>query len=182
MSRRRPTEPTANPARGIALVVVAVLIGLFLLRNGIDTTVSTSGPTGSDGSGASTDGDTGTDAGTDGTTSSTLIGLRSPGEVPTIVLNASGVAGAAKKYSTALLNKGYTNLTNPNGDNATNGATTTQVLYTAGFEQEAAAVALAIGAPSSSVAALGTTTPGTTAGASVIVVLGSDLGAKDPPA
>jgi hypothetical protein len=32
MARRRPAEPTVNPARGAALVVVAVLIGLFLLR------------------------------------------------------------------------------------------------------------------------------------------------------
>jgi hypothetical protein len=180
MARRRPTEPTANPARGVILVVVAVLIGLFLLRNGIDTTVTTSGPTGADG-GSSTDAGTdGTDSGTDGTTPST-VGLRSPADVPTIVLNGSGVSGAAKKYSTALLNKGY-NLTNPDGDNATNAVEATQVLYSPDFEQEAAAVAIAIGAPSTSVQALGTTTPGTTAGASVIVVLGADLGAKDPPA
>ena len=37
MARRRPAEPAANPARGAALVVVAVLIGLVLLRNGLDT-------------------------------------------------------------------------------------------------------------------------------------------------
>ena len=43
-------------------------------------------------------------------------------------------------------------------------------------------MAIAIGAPTTSVLALGTTTPGTTAGASVIVVLGADLGSKDPPA
>jgi hypothetical protein len=46
----------------------------------------------------------------------------------------------------------------------------------------AAAVALAVGAPPTSVAPLGTTTPGTTAGASVIVVIGKDLGDQDPPA
>ena len=183
MSRRRPTEPTANPARGIVLVVVAVLIGLFLLRNGIDTSVSTSGPTGSDGS-SSTDGDTGTDSGTDAgsSTSSSVVGARAPGQVPAIVLNGSGVQGAAKKYSTALLNKGYTALTNPDGGNATNTADVTSVFYGAGFEAEAAAVAVAIGAPPTSVAALGTSTPGTTSGASVVVVLGKDLGDKDPPA
>lgn len=178
MARRRPTEPTANPARGIVLVVVAVLIGLFLLRNGIDTSVTTSaGPSSTDGGASS---DAGTDSGTDGTTSST-IGLRSPVDVPTIVLNGSGVSGAAKKYSVALQNKGY-NLTNPDGDNATNATDLTQVLYAPGFEQEAAAVAIAVGAPTTSVAPLGTTTPGTTAGASVIVVVGKDLGAADPPA
>ena len=110
MARRRPTEPTANPARGVVLVVVAVLVGLFLLRNGLDTTVTTSGPTGTDG-GTSTDAGTdGTDSGTDGTTTST-IGLRAPADVPTIVLNGSGVSGAAKKYSTALPTRATTSPT-----------------------------------------------------------------------
>ena len=173
---RRPTEPAANPARGVALVVVAVLVGLFLLRNGLDTS-ETVAPTRSDqGSDVgTTDGDA-----TDDTTTSTL-GLRLPSEVPTIVLNGSGVTGAAKKYSTALLNKGYS-LTNPDGGNATTKPATTQVLYTPGFEKEAAAVALLIGAPSTGVAAVGTTLPGTTAGANVIVVIGTDLGSVDPPA
>src|SRR3546814_15601943 len=45
MARHRPTEPTVNPARGAALVAVAVLVGLVLLRNGHDTpgAVRTSG-------------------------------------------------------------------------------------------------------------------------------------------
>ena len=64
MARRRPTEPTINPARGAALVVVAVLLGLVLLRNGLDTSeVVTSSPEDS----SSTDGtsDDGADEGTD---------------------------------------------------------------------------------------------------------------------
>ena len=56
------------------------------------------------------------------------------------------------------------------------------MLYTPGFEKEAAAVALLIEAPSTGVGPVGTTLPGTTAGASVIVVLGADLGSTDPPA
>lgn len=152
---RRPTEPAANPARGVALVVVAVLVGLFLLRNGLDTS-ETVAPTNSD---RGSDVGTTDSAGADNTTSTTL-GLRSPPDVPTIVLNGSGVAGAAKKYSTALLNKGYA-LTKADGDNATVKPATTQVLYTPGFEKEAAAVALLIGAPSAGVAPVGTTLPGT---------------------
>lgn len=175
MARRRPTEPTANPARGIVLVVVAVLIGLFLLRNGIDTTDTTSGSPSTDGAT-----DVGTDAGTDQSTSSTLA-ERPPPEVPTIVLNGSGVQGAARKYSTALVNKGYL-LSDPDGDNANNSTDTTQVLYVGDFEREALTVAAAIGAPPTAVAELGTTTPGPITGASVIVVLGSDLGDADPPA
>jgi hypothetical protein len=179
MARRRPTETTANPARGAALVVAAVLVGLFLLRHGLDTsetTVSTATDQGTDV--GSTDSSS-TDGSTDGTSST--IGLRDPADVPTIVLNGSGVKGAAKKYSTTLANKGYT-LTNPEGDNAIPKPATTQVLYAPGFEREAAAVAVAIGAPPTGVAALGTTLPGSTVGASVVVVLGADLGAKEPPA
>jgi hypothetical protein len=158
-----------------------VLVGLFLLRNGLDTsTTITSKPNGS------------TTAGTDGTTNTTVsdgattgpgstVAVRAPGQVPTIVLNGSGVKGAAKKYSAALAAKGY-DLTNPDGANATAEVTATQVQYAPGFDREAAAVATAVGAPTTAAVPLGTTLPGTTAGASVIVVLGPDLGSKVPPA
>ncbi len=101
MARRRPAEPTANPARGAALVVVAVVIGLFLLRNGLDTSEAVTS-TRDDGeevtdSGA-TDGTDATDDGTDGTTTTT-VAVRPLAEVPTIVLNDSGVAGVAGVYS-----------------------------------------------------------------------------------
>jgi hypothetical protein len=182
MARRRPTDTTANPARGAILVVAAVLVGLFLLRHGLDTSTTTTS-TGSDqGTDVGTDSgtDAGTDTGTDSSTSSTL-GVRDPLDVKTIVLNGSGVKGAAKKWSTFLANKGYT-LTNPDGDNSIPKPATTQVLYGPGYDKEAAAMAVLLGAPAAGVQALGTTLPGNTVGASVIVVLGTDLGAKDPPA
>ena len=92
MARRRPAEPTVNPARGAALVVVAVRDravpaprgarhlrgghhqperpGLRLLRLGrLDPTA----PTRATG------------------TTTTTVATRPPGEVPTIVLNDSGV-------------------------------------------------------------------------------------------
>ena len=103
MARRRPAEPTANPARGAVLVVVAVVLGLFLLRTGLDTSEAVSSDPGdrTDSADAGDGGDEGTDGG-DGTTSSTAPEARDPGEVPTVVLNDSGVAGAAGKYSEAL--------------------------------------------------------------------------------
>jgi len=175
MARRRPTEPTANPARGAILVVAAVLLGIFLLRHGLDTKVDITGTPKT-----STDGGT-AGATTSGTssTSSTLT-VRSPDQVPTIVLNGTSTAGAAKKYSQVLASAGY-HLTNPNGDTATSKATATQVLYAPGFQKEADAVATVIGAPQTAVQQLGTTLPGTTVNADVIVVLGPDLAAKTPP-
>lgn len=179
MARRRPTEPTANPARGVVLVVIAVLVGLVLLRNGIDADSSAGGSSGGDG--------TSTDAGsTDGgstTSSSAAVGLRSPGEVPMIVLNGSGVQGAAKKYATFLLNKGYTNQTDADGGNAAAQADTTKVYFQEGFQKEAEAVASAIGAPATGgTAPAPTVSLGQTNNASVVVVIGKDLGSKDPAA
>ncbi len=184
MARRRPAEPTVNPARGAALVVVAVVIGLFLLRNGLDTSeavTSTGGPGGATDS-AADGGDAGTDEGTDGTTSTTAAPVRPPAEVPTIVLNDSGTSGVAGKYSEFLTAAGY-QLTNPSGANADapGDAAVSQVYFAPGFEAEAAAVVAALGAPATVVpAALPTTPPGPIAGASVVVVIGTDLAGLTP--
>lgn len=185
MARRHPAEPAANPARGAALVVVAVMIGLFLLRNGLDTSEAVKSTRGSDSSATdSSSSDSGaTDAGTDGTTTTTLA-EREPAEVPTVVLNDSGVAGAAGKYSQALAAAGY-QLTNPDGANADapGDAAGTIVYFAPGFEAEAAAVAAVIGAADTVVPQpLPTTPPGPIASASVVVVIGTDLANATPPA
>ena len=180
MARRRPAEPTVNPARGAALVVVAVVIGLLLLRNGLDTSEAITSNGGDGPSTDSTDTTDGTDEG-DGTTTTT-VAVRPPAEVPTIVLNDSGVAGAAGTYSDALATAGYT-LTNPEGANADadGDAAVTKVYFAPGFETEAAAVAVAIGAPATVVPeALPTTPPGPIASASVVVAIGTDLASVTP--
>jgi hypothetical protein len=180
MARRRSAEPVANPARGAALVVVAVVIGLFLLRNGLDTSeaITNQGGGGSEATDEATD-DTATDDVAEETTTTTLAS-RAPADVPTIVLNGSGVPGAAGRYSEFLAGLGYT-LTNPAGDNADANTDTTLVYYVPGFEAEAAAVVTAIGAPDTVVpATLPTAPPGPIAGASVVVVLGADLGNTTP--
>jgi hypothetical protein len=185
MARRRSSEPVANPARGAALVVAAVVVGLFLLRNGLDTSEAI---TSSGGSGGTEVTDTATDEATDDTTddapedTTTTVGGRAPADVPTIVLNGSGVTGAAGRYSEFLTGLGY-NLTNPAGGNADANTETTLVYFAPGFEAEAAAVVAAIGAPATVVpATLPTTPPGPIAGASVVVVLGSDIGNLTPTA
>jgi hypothetical protein len=186
MARRRPTEPTVNPARGAVLVVVAVLVGLFLLRNGLDTSevVTASRDDSSSDSGDTSDGgaDEGSDEATDDgteTTEDTTPAARPPAEVPTIVLNGSGVSGAAGSYSEVLASLGY-QLTKPTGGNAATNVPSTQVLYAEGFEQEAMAVAVAIGAPSLVPALLTEPSPGDIVGASVVVVLGPDLANVTP--
>ena len=74
------------------------------------------------------------------------------------MLNGTSVGGAAGKYSTALATAGYQML--EAGDAATK-IPATQVFFAAGFEREAAAVALAAGAPATvTPAALPTPPPG----------------------
>ena len=184
MARRQP-EPTANPARGAALVVVAVVIGLLLLREGLDTSeaITTNGGNGSqtsDGSDSSGSTD-GTDEGAADGTTTTTIAVRPPAEVPTIVLNDSGIAGAAGSYSDVLASLGY-QLTNPDGANAeaAGDAAATAVYFAPGFEAEATAVASSIGAPDTAVAPMPATPPGPIAGASVVVVIGTDLAGVTP--
>jgi hypothetical protein len=185
MARRRPTEPTVNPARGAALVVVAVIVGLFLLRNGLDTSevVTASGEESSadDGGGDTNGADDGSDVTDDGsaTTEDTTPEARPPAQVPVIVLNGSGVGGAAGTYSEVLGSLGY-QLTDADGANANANVPTSQVLYAEGFEQEAIAVTAAIGAPSLVPAPLTEPSPGEIVGASVVVVLGPDLANVTP--
>ena len=176
MARRRPSEPTINPARGAALVVVAVLLGLVLLRNGLDTSEVVTSSNGSD---SSTDGsDDGSDSTDSDEETTTTLATRPPTEVAVVVLNGTSVGGAAGKYSTALASAGY-QLLDP-GDAATK-IPATQVFFTPGFELEAAAVALAAGAPATLIpAALPTPPPGEVGAANVVLVIGADLASLTP--
>lgn len=174
MARRRPTEPTVNPARGAALVVAAVLVGLFLLRNGLDTSEVVTASK-DDGAAAADDGG---DEGDGAETTETTVAVRTPAEVTVIVLNGTTVNGAAGKYSTALASAGYQML--EAGDAPTK-VPASQVYFTEGFEAEAAAVALAIGAPATlTPAVLPTPPPGEVGAANVVVVIGTDLASLTP--
>jgi hypothetical protein len=176
MARRRPSEPTVNPARGAALVVVAVLLGLVLLRNGLDTSEVVTSSNGDD---TSTDGGSDDGDGSDSEESTTTtLAARPPAEVAVVVLNGTSVSGAAGKYSTAIGSAGYQML-DP-GDAATK-IPATQVFFTPGFELEAAAVALAAGAPATVIpAALPTPPPGEVGAANVVLVIGADLASLTP--
>lgn len=170
MARRRPTEPTVNPARGVALVVIAVVVGLLLLRNGLDTSEVVTASKGDSTSKA--------DDSSSGTTTTSTVPARAPDTVTVIVLNGTSVSGAAGKYSTAIATAGYQML-DP-GDAATK-IPATQVFFAFGFEREAAAVAAAAGAPASLVpAALPTPPPGEVGAANVVVVIGTDLASLTP--
>jgi hypothetical protein len=175
MARRRPAEPTANVTRGAILVIAAVVVGLFLLRNGLDTS-ETVRASDSDDSGEDASGDGGSDANGEASdeTTTTTVATRPPAEVPVIVLNGTATSGVAKRISDPLAAAGYQ--TEPPG-NATADVEATQVLFAPGFEAEAAVIATAIGAPAGAVQPLPATPPGNVGGAQVVVVVGPDLAA-----
>lgn len=103
-------------------------------------------------------------------------GVRTPPGLVVAVLNDAGVAGAAGRLAGDLMAAGY-QLSDPAGSNATRAgdAAQTEVLYRAGYEQEAHALAMHLGAPSGAVRALGDDAPGPVGGAQLVVVVGLDL-------
>lgn len=165
MSARR-SDPVASPARGAILVAIAVVVGLVLIRSGLDTSEIASS-TGDSGGRSTT---------TAGETTSTTAAARQPGDVTVIVANASGIDGAASRLTTTLKGKGY-NAVEPT--NASANVSTTTVHFVAGYEAEAKAVAAAFGAPASAATPMPSPAPiSNLAGAQVLVLLGPDLAPK----
>lgn len=166
--------------RGILVLVAAVAIGLLLLWKaggpGDATPVSSGAPsTTVDTSGLGEEGDgTTTTAGEGEVTSTTTAGDagREPGEVTVLVLNGSGIGGAAAANSTAIGEKGY-QMGQPSDANANIDATA--VYYAEGFQAEATQVATVLGKEASVVAPMPDPVPGPGAdAANVVVVLGAD--------
>lgn len=169
---KRTRPPAPSVARGAALVVVAVLVGLVLLREGIDTSVVVQAER------PITEPDAPTpDEQEDPEPEPVEPVVRPPEQVLTAVLNGSGVAGAAGVYTTALAERGYQTLP---ASNANARVPATEVYFTPGFEREAAAVATAIGAAATP-QPLPSPPPGDVGAANVVVVLGPDIASVEPP-
>ena len=181
-------------ARGGILVVIAVLIGLFLLRQGLDDDNSLVNlDTGDDTTQSSTDADTadgtddaadaaddGTDdaatAGTSSTTSSTLLPARPAAEVKIRVANATtaeaGIAGDTVNF---LITQGFNALSPKNS--LVRPIQESTVYYLPGWESEAVAVATAFGVDASVVAIFTDTTADLVDSmddATILVILGDD--------
>lgn len=175
-----------NAARGIAVIVGAVLLGLFLMVRGVednqvaaDATTTTVAPDDGDDSGDVVD-DTTDDVVTtlppeDGGTDTTLGAQRNPAEVLTLALNGtdpiqSGVAGRTRdRLSTA----GYAVAAPKNAD--TPGPSV--ILFNEGYESDAQAIAGLFGVDPAAVVRPfdpATSPIADTQGANVIVMAGSD--------
>jgi hypothetical protein len=151
---------------GIALIVGAVLIGLFLLVKGYD---SEGGVVAADK--VTTETTTATTAPVESTTTTT-VATKPPADVIVKVANASGKSGVASSTRSTLQGKGYTQVSV--GD-APSIVPSTQVLYVAGAQGEAQAVAAALGVDAAAVAPVPTPAPVALGDAMVLVLAGPDL-------
>lgn len=166
--------------RGIALLAVALLIGILLL-NATDAeppgTRVTTGPSGVHGeqNGGNEDDRGGDDEVSVSTTAPpTTLAARPPREVKVIVVNASGVKGAAGKASEILKPPGYNVLAPTNANSGE-----TSVYFTPGYDSDATAVATTLGFPLTSVKPLPTPPPiPDSKGAHVVVLVGPDQGSR----
>ena len=165
--------------RGIVLLAVALLIGILLLNAtdaeppGTRVTTEPPGAAGDDGGDAADGaGDGGAAAST--TLPPTTLAPRAPREVKVIVVNASGVKGAAGKASDMLKPPGYNVLAPTNASNSESA-----VYFTPGYDADAAAVAAVLGFPAPTVKPLPTPPPiPDSKGAHVVVMVGRDQGSR----
>jgi hypothetical protein len=158
-------------ARGIALIVVAVLLGVILL-NATDSPEPFAGEP-VDNSDDSTDDttDTSTPA---GDTSSTTVApvVRDPATVTVLVANGAGIPGLAGGITDQLEAQNY--LTAPASDTLAP-ADESNVFYTPGYEADAAAIA-ALLSPAPATAPLPDPPPvADMQGANILVVAAADL-------
>lgn len=160
-------------ARGLALLAVALLIGIVLL-NATDAdppgaTVSARGD--SDTADGADDGD---DTGAAATTTvpappTTAVPARAPKDVKVIVANASPTNGAAGAASNALKPAGYNVLAPTNAPRAPQSS----VFFTPGYDRDAAAIAALLKFPPTSVKPMPAPPPFATNTANVAVVIGT---------
>lgn len=182
-------------ARGLAVLAVAVVVGLLLLLNagdggggggvaangaGPDTTIDTSDLSGPDAT-DDTQSTDGTDASVDETTTSATtqtVDTRPPAEVKVLVLNGCGSTcpGVARTTSDTIGEKGYVM---QQAANASAGLSATTIYFNDGYQADAEAVAAVLGKAPDTVEPMPSTVPGPGAdSANVVVVLGADT----PPA
>ena len=171
-ARGRPADPSGgNSTRGVALLAVAVILGLLVL-NRTDEGVSTGDvrietPT--------TESETATTVPLPPTTGRPL---RAPADVKVLAANGSNVSGLGRRTADALKAKGYTNTLAPT--DTTRDVPATAVEFAADFEPEAQAVAEALGLPPTVVRPLDSPPVADTRGADVVVLIGPDLPGATP--
>jgi hypothetical protein len=160
-------------ARGIALIVAAVLLGIVLLNATDSADPFVPKVTAADGSTTTTT-ERATGDSTDTTSTTVAVKAHPPGEVTALVVNGSGVTGAAGQIAQKLSAGGYK--LKPSGNTKT--AAASNVYFKPGYEADARAIA-ALLAPAPGVLPMPDPAPvKDLLGANVLVVVAADLAGK----
>ncbi|MDQ6797858.1 MAG: LytR C-terminal domain-containing protein [Actinomycetota bacterium] len=169
--REGATDPTSASARGIILLVVALVLGIFILNK----------TQGGGATSVSSEPRTTTTKAAKGVTTSTppnTRAVRQPAAIKVLAANGSGVAGLGGKTGDRLTAAGYNSLAPAN---TSSDVSASEVEFTPGFDLEATAVAQVLGLPATSVKPLATDIPlADTKGADIVVLVGPDLDASTP--
>jgi hypothetical protein len=156
-------------AVGAVLVAVAVLVGAFLLASGYD---EEGGIVDTGESSSATTATTAPAGGAETTTTTAAAAARPPAQVPVLVVNGAGVAGAAGTLANQLRAAGYTSVDTGN----TSPVTATTVYFAEGAQAEAQAVATLVGTDPAAVQPV-SGAPVQAAAALVVVVIGPNTAA-----
>jgi LytR cell envelope-related transcriptional attenuator len=163
-------------ARGAALLVVAVLVGVLLLRTApseSSTPVTTKRPKAA----RTTVPRPPVTTGAAVTTPTTAAGPRAPAQVSVLVANGTKVSGAASRVDVQLAQAGYNSVGTANATSSDNSATV--VDFTPGYQPEAAALAASLSLPATAAQPMPSPPPVTdTKGANIVVVVGTDLASQ----
>ncbi len=164
----------AAMGRGVALLAVALLIGIVLLNKTDDRPPGSSVAAGPGRAAHVDDGHGGRTTATTTSTTTTLP-LRQPRDIKVIIANGSNVKGAAGRATDQLKPIGYNVLAPANVSPAVSAST---AYYTPGYERETIEVAKALGMPQSVVKLLPSPPPFDGKTANVLVVLGTDYAGR----
>lgn len=165
---------TSAMARGIALIVAAVVVGVLLLRStdGSEPFRAADVEDDGTGTGTTTPTDPGQGGGTTTTTAAEAAKPHDPAQVSVLVANGTTTKGAAGRIATTLKGSNFVTL---QPVNTTAPVDASAVYFVAGYEADARAIA-ALLAPAPAVAAMPNPVPvADLAGAHVLVVLAADL-------
>lgn len=162
-------------ARGIALIVVAVLLGVVLLQATDDEEPFSAAETTEDpADGAATDTTGSGNAGDPVTSDTTLPAPRDPSEVRVLVANGAGIPGLAGRITDGFEAQNY--LTAEPTDTLAP-ADTSMVFHAAGYEAEALVVASLLNPPPSTAPLPEPPPVADVAGANIVVVAAADQSA-----
>jgi hypothetical protein len=175
-----PPKNRSNAGRTVLLVVIAIILGIFIVRQIPDSNKDTAGTGGNTATTAKkSTGKTTTTSVHDTTTLPTTTTTINLNDAKVLVLNASGIAGSAGKWATALSTNGIPTITPGNAKKVFD---TSAIYYLPGFDRLASAIQAKVPSlPYGGPVPTGDLAPADTyGGANIVVVLGKDLAASVP--